>query len=119
MTTPNGGRHGIPARLLRHYFVLTCSQPSDSAVGSMFGSMLRARLSLGDDGASAPTLLSAVTAFIIKTTLHLWSWARSTLLPTPTKFHYSFSLVDLSRVFNGIMRVPLSMLMSETTLAQV
>ncbi len=43
MGTPNGGRHGIPARLQRLFFVLAMAQPSDAAVMDLFGSMLMAR----------------------------------------------------------------------------
>ena len=79
----------------------------------------RGRLSLGDDANPSTSLLASTVSFIIKTTLALWVWVKTTLLPTPAKFHYIFSLVDLSRVFQGIMRVPAAKLVSETLLAQV
>ena len=36
-------------------------------------------------------------------TISLWNQVKSTMLPTPAKFHYVFNMRELSRVFKGIL----------------
>ena len=43
--------------------------------------------------------------FLIEAAMELWSQVRKKLLPTPTKFHYTFTIRELSRVFQGICTV--------------
>ncbi len=61
-------------------------------------------------------MLASVASFVMRATIALWTWTKSSLLPTPAKFHYHFSLVDLSRVFQGVMRVPVAALQEATLL---
>lgn len=51
---------------------------------------------------ASPEVL-AVTHRLVPATMQLWAAAQARMLPTPTKFHYSYTLRDLSRVFQGIM----------------
>jgi dynein heavy chain len=43
--------------------------------------------------------------FIIDATISIWDAVKRRLLPTPAKFHYTFTLRELARVFGGIFTV--------------
>ncbi len=57
--------------------------------------------------------------FVVKATVAVWEWAKSTLIATPAKFHYIFSLNDISRVFQGLFRLPKSSVKSPLDLLLV
>jgi len=42
---------------------------------------------------------------LVEATIQLWESASTKLLPTPTKFHYVFTIRELARVFGGMARV--------------
>ncbi len=42
---------------------------------------------------------------LTKATIQLWNKVKSTMLPTPSKFHYLFNMRELSRIFKGVLQV--------------
>ena len=49
----------------------------------------------------------------------LFKWLREKMLPSPTKFHYTFTLKDLSRLFQGVLRTPKSTYTQDNVLVQL
>jgi dynein heavy chain len=49
-------------------------------------------------------------------TIGLWNRVKSTMLPTPTKFHYVFNMRELSRIFKGILLVRKDIINSSSTI---
>ena len=43
--------------------------------------------------------------YLIDATITIWEAVKRRLLPTPTKFHYTFTIRELARVFQGICGV--------------
>jgi len=44
-------------------------------------------------------------AYLIDSTISIWDAVKRRLLPTPAKFHYTFTIRELARVFQGICGV--------------
>ena len=43
--------------------------------------------------------------FFIDATIAIWDTVKRKLMPTPTKFHYTFNIRELARIFQGICNV--------------
>ena len=100
MGHPGGGRQDIPNRLKRHFFIFNMSVPSNAAINEIYGQMLGGRFS----HCSADML--HYIKHLPNSSVELWHWVRTKMLPSPTKFHYQFNLRDLSRMFQGVLRTP-------------
>jgi dynein heavy chain len=100
MNHPGGGRQDIPNRLKRHFFIFNIILPSVTAINEIYGQMMGGRF------ASVSPFFSRIVDLLPNTSVKLWSWMRKKMLPSPSKFHYTFNLRDLARVFQGILRTP-------------
>jgi len=100
MGHPGGGRQDIPNRLKRHFFVFNMILPSTQAINEIYGQMMQGRF------AGVPPFFQMLVDSLPNTTIKLWTWMRTKMLPSPSKFHYTFNLRDLSRVFQGVLRTP-------------
>lgn len=101
MNHPGGGRNDIPNRLKRQFFSINMTPPSNKAVGDIYGSILSALFTTKrytQDVINMKTLL-------IDATIAVWETVGKRLLPTPSKFHYLFTIRELARVFAGIAKV--------------
>ena len=118
MDLPGGGKNDIPNRLKRHFFMLTVVTPSPSSVAAIYGILLSSRF----DGRDFKYLGSEFPGFVQRmpgTTMALFKWLREKMLPSPTKFHYTYTLKDLSRLFQGILRTPKSTYTQDSVLVQL
>ena len=98
---PEGGRSPLTPRFQRHFHVLCVPPASKQVLTRIFTSILTEFLTVGkfDDS------VKALTAGIVKSSIDVYNSIREELRPTPTKFHYTFNLRDVSKVFQGLLMV--------------
>ena len=101
MQHPGGGRNNIPDRLKRLFFSLNIPPPSSKAVEGIYGRILNELL---PKKKYSEEIISMVGP-IVEATITMWETTGKKLLPTPTKFHYLFTIRELAGVFGGIARV--------------
>jgi|TARA_B110000091_G_scaffold203611_1_gene237290 dynein heavy chain len=102
MGHPGGGRQDIPNRLKRHFFIFNMILPSTQAINEIYGQMLKGRF------VSYGSYFQAIVERLPNTQVGLWHWMRTKMLPSPSKFHYTFNLRELARVFQGVLRTPIA-----------
>ena len=93
---PGGGRAVVTPRFTRHFNVMCIPPASESALTLIFSSILGGFLGKGFEPEVAKLGLGAVAA-----TIEVYTKISEELLPTPAKFHYTFNLRDISKVFQG------------------
>ncbi|GMF34281.1 unnamed protein product [Phytophthora fragariaefolia] len=111
MGLPLAGTNDAPARLKRHFFILNLLPPSPEVAETIFAQLTRWRFIPEVDGSSSTTGIPKKYLFdlinrIAAASVQLWLWLRRSMPPTPQKFHYVFSLRELSRSFQGLLRAP-------------
>jgi dynein heavy chain len=75
--------------------------PSQKAIINIYGRILEA---LFNPKKYTPDIV-AMKDLLIEGTIEIWTQVKKKLLPTPKKFHYLFTIRELSRVFGGIANV--------------
>jgi len=100
MNHPGGGFNDVPNRIKRQFFSFNMTDPSDKSVGDIYGQILRAVC-----GKKYSADVVEMLEPLIEATIAVWRTTSSKLLKTPSKFHYSFNIRELSRVFQGISSV--------------
>ena len=96
---PGGGRSPVTGRFTRHFNVLCMPPASDSALTVIFTSILSGFL------AKFEPEIQKMAAGVVAATIEVYVKISQELLPTPAKFHYTFNLRDISKVFQGILMV--------------
>lgn len=101
MQHPGGGRNNIPDRLKRQFFSVNVPPPSSKAIEGIYGRILEDLL---PKKKYSEEIIGMVDP-IVEATITMWETCSKKILPTPTKFHYLFTIRELASVFGGIARV--------------
>eukprot|EP00397_Hematodinium_sp_SG-2012_P000029 GEMP01000029.1.p1 GENE.GEMP01000029.1~~GEMP01000029.1.p1 ORF type:complete len:4546 (+),score=1158.20 GEMP01000029.1:32-13639(+) len=96
MQPPGSGRNSIDPRVVSLYACMSMTFPSNESVERIFVSILKHRF------ADFTSVVQETSLKIPQATMTLHQAVIKSLPPTPQKFHYIFSLRDLSRVHQGM-----------------
>ncbi|PFH34573.1 dynein heavy chain family protein [Besnoitia besnoiti] len=97
---PTAATFHISSRLQRHFSVLACFPPESETITRIYGSILRHHLLPFDTAVQnleAPVLQATIDMF---QTIH----GSPSFVHSAKKFHYTFSLRDLSLIFQGVLQ---------------
>ncbi|KAI3385375.1 hypothetical protein SNEBB_009845 [Seison nebaliae] len=99
MGPPGGGRMQISPRFQSRFCVINMTFPTETEIKRIFGSMLKQKLEdfSGDISNYGESLTNA--------TIEMYNEVIKRFLPTPTKIHYLFNMRDISKIFQGLLRI--------------
>ncbi|CAG9466170.1 unnamed protein product [Pedinophyceae sp. YPF-701] len=101
MGPPGGGRTEVTARYMRHFNTVAITEADDPTLHKIFGTIMEwfvARERLPDN-------IAELSEPVVTATMDVYKKVANSLLPTPTKSHYTFNLRDISRVVQGLILV--------------
>jgi dynein heavy chain, axonemal len=83
-----------PSRLARHFAVVTLPEPGAAVMTAILSATLSSHFS-SSSGSGSRTwspVVTGLTAAVVAATLEVYSATKHTLLPTPSRPHYTFNL---------------------------
>ncbi|EFJ52773.1 dynein heavy chain 3 [Volvox carteri f. nagariensis] len=98
---PGGGRQEMSPRFVRHFSLISMPPVSEVALRAIFGVLMGGFLELHFQ----PDIRARLQRPLVDASVEVYSHVCSELLPTPTKSHYTFSLRDVSKVFQGMLTI--------------
>ena len=91
------GSFFVNTRLQRHFVTFTCQVPSDADLNTIFGTILNGHLYNWDKK------LKPMSQKLTDATITLHKEMQVKFLPSAVKFHYNFTMRDLSALFKGLL----------------
>ena len=113
MGPPGGGRNSITARFVRHFNVINYTPMDDDSMRTIFETILVNFCS------QAPDAVKALAVPIVAATIFVYNASIDSLLPTPSKPHYTFNLRDLGKVFQGLLMADIRRMAGPNDLARM
>ncbi|XP_078057018.1 dynein axonemal heavy chain 2 [Mustelus asterias] len=113
MGPPGGGRTVISARLQSRFNLINMTFPATSQIKRIFSTLINQKLQDFDEQ------MKPIGNVITDATIELYNGVVHKFLPTPTKIHYLFNLRDISKVFQGMLRVHKDYHDSKTSIARL
>jgi dynein heavy chain len=98
---PGGGRNDITMRFSSQFHVMCIPSAAEAVLESIFKTMLSGFLAAH----RFPSSVQDLCVNTVKATIEVYNAVAENLRPTPAKFHYTFNLRDVSKVFQGVMMV--------------
>ena len=97
---PGGGRSDMTRRFTRHFNMVAFASQSSETLKMIFRSILGGFVNSGfTDG------IRKLSDQIVFSTIEVYETILKEKKPIPSKFHYTFNLRDVSKVFQGILMV--------------
>eukprot|EP00759_Apiculatamorpha_spiralis_P058926 PhF_6_TR948/c0_g1_i1/m.1749/K10408/DNAH; dynein heavy chain, axonemal len=101
MGPPAGGRNPISNRFMRFFNYIAFPELSDSAVETIFSTMLETAFRANKFDAQIMEMMP----IMVRSSITIFEKCCKSFVPTPAHVHYSFNLRDVSRVFAFIYDV--------------
>eukprot|EP00742_Colponemidia_sp_Colp-10_P007071 GILJ01007591.1.p1 GENE.GILJ01007591.1~~GILJ01007591.1.p1 ORF type:complete len:2165 (-),score=376.69 GILJ01007591.1:179-6499(-) len=96
---PGGGRSALTLRFTRHFNLFALPPPTDAVLTTIFSSIMNGFL---NSHQFTPDAKKVATA-IVDSTIEVYEKMQAEMRPTPSRFHYTFNLRDISKVFQGLL----------------
>jgi dynein heavy chain len=93
-----GGNNSIDPRFISHFSVFYIAPPSRESLFRIFSTILQGHVR------TFPIEIQELIPHLINSTLEIYEDILRLFVPTPTKFYYIFSLRDLSRIIQSLLR---------------
>ena len=110
MAPVGGGRNPTSSRTLRHFVALGLTDLADATLRCIYSTILTWSFSPTTSSVAGTAMRSPYTEevegavpHIMDATVFLYNRVRASLLPTPTKSHYTFNLRDVAHVIEGVV----------------
>ncbi|KAL7748727.1 hypothetical protein RI367_005881 [Sorochytrium milnesiophthora] len=99
MGPPGGGRNPVTSRFLRHFNTLSVTAFDDMTLDKIFSTILDWHFKSRSFAAN----IQALSKMVVDATRSVYRASMVSLLPTPSKSHYTFNLRDFARVIQGVL----------------
>ena len=92
---PGGGRSPLTPRFMRHFHICNIPDPSEDSMRSIFENIIKEFLQQNHFSDS----VRKCGSIAVSSTIDMYTQITKGLLPIPSKFHYTFNLRDVAKVF--------------------
>jgi dynein heavy chain len=94
----SGGRNPVTPRLTRHFNFLSFTELENDSMRKIFSTIF-------NWWSRQNEFLLNLSDKLVISSIEVYKTVCASLLPTPSKSHYTFNLRDLSKVFQGVLMV--------------